>query len=77
MLNSQKTSSRGIYIGFSLIIIGIVTAIIQLKPPSDTGFAVGWYFKFDPERVYKTLHLVSRAFFLFRTREFIFGVPNY
>ena len=63
LLNSQRTSSRGIYIGFSLIIIGIVTAIIQLKPPSDTGFAVGWYFKFDLERVYRTLHLVSRAFF--------------
>ena len=53
LLNHQKISSRRIYIGLGLIIIGIVTAIIQLNPPSDTGFAVGWYFKFDHERVYK------------------------
>ncbi|MEK7400005.1 MAG: hypothetical protein AAB116_23930 [Candidatus Poribacteria bacterium] len=58
----KKTNKLKIGIGFSLIALGIVTSIIQIKPPPDYGFAVGWMTKFDPKHLQDTLSLVSRAF---------------
>ncbi len=53
---------RPIWIGFALIGIGIATAVLQLNPPSDTGFAVGWHFNYDPKRVNDIVKLISRAY---------------
>ena len=54
---------RPIWIGFALIGIGITTAVLQLNPPSDTGFAVAWHFNYDPKRVTNIIKLISRAYF--------------
>lgn len=35
------------YAGCALIGLGIVTAVIQIRPPADTGIAVGWQFGFS------------------------------
>ena len=53
---------RPIWIGFALIGIGIITAILQLNPPSDTGFAVAWNFNFEAKRVNDIVKLISRAY---------------
>ena len=53
---------RPIWIGFALIGIGITTAVLQLNPPSDTGFAVAWHFNYDAKRVNNILKLISRAY---------------
>ncbi len=53
---------RPIWIGFALIGIGITTAVLQLNPPSDTGFAVGWHFNYNSERVNNIVKLISRAY---------------
>jgi hypothetical protein len=37
-----------IYVGFLGITLGIITAVFQLIPPSDSAFAVGWHFSFGP-----------------------------
>ena len=53
---------RPIWIGFALIGIGIITAVLQLNPPSDTGFAVAWHFNYDAKRVNNIVKLISRAY---------------
>ena len=53
---------RPIWIGFALIGIGILTAILQLNPPPDTGFAVAWNFNFETKRVNDIVKLISRAY---------------
>lgn len=34
-----------------IFVAGIMLAVIQLKPPVDSGFAVGWFLGFDLERM--------------------------
>ena len=53
---------RPIWIGFGLIGVGVMTAILQLNPPSDTGFAVAWHFNYDANRVNNIVKLISRAY---------------
>ena len=55
-------NKRAIWIGFALIGIGIITAVLQLNPPPDTGFAVAWHFNYDPQRVNNIVKLISRAY---------------
>lgn len=50
-----------IWIGFVLIGIGIVTAVLQLKPPDDYGFAVGWNFEFTIERMNNKIKIMTQA----------------
>ena len=53
---------RPIWIGFALIGIGITTAVLQLNPPPDTGFAVAWNFNYETKRVNDIVKLISRAY---------------
>lgn len=50
-----------IWIGFALIGFGIVTAVLQLNPPADTGFAVGWNFKFTVQRMNNITKIITQA----------------
>ena len=64
-LNEEITAienKRSIWIGFALIGIGIITAVLQLNPPPDTGFAVAWNFNYDAKRVNEIVKLISRAY---------------
>ncbi len=62
---SSTKNKQHIWIGFALIGIGIVTAIIQLNPPSDTGFAVGWNFNFTIQRMNNIIRIITNAFLPF------------
>ena len=53
---------RPIWIGFALIGIGIITAVLQLNPPPDTGFAVAWNFNLETKRVNDIVKLISHAY---------------
>ena len=53
---------RAVWIGFVLIGIGITTSVLQLNPPSDTGFAVEWKFAYESETFSKVIKLISYAF---------------
>ena len=55
-------NKKSIWIGFALIGIGITTAVLQLNPPPDTGFAVAWNFNYDPKRVNNIVKLIARAY---------------
>ena len=55
-------NKRSIWIGFALIGIGITTAVLQLNPPPDTGFAVAWHFNYETKRVNDIVKLISRAY---------------
>ncbi|RKU18521.1 hypothetical protein C6503_09440 [Candidatus Poribacteria bacterium] len=64
-LNQEIASienKRPIWIGFALIGVGVITAVLQLNPPSDTGFAVAWHFNYDANRVNNIVKLISRAY---------------
>ena len=52
---------RQIWIGFALIGFGIVTAVLQLNPPADTGFAVGWNFNFTVQRMNAITKIITQA----------------
>ncbi|MXY29295.1 hypothetical protein F4Y59_14185 [Candidatus Poribacteria bacterium] len=52
---------KSIWIGFALIGIGIITAVLQLNPPADTGFAVEWRFAYDSTEFSNVIKLISRA----------------
>ena len=53
---------RAVWIGFILIGIGITTSVLQLMPPSDTGFAVEWKFAYESAHLSDVIKLISRAF---------------
>ena len=64
-LNQDLTAienKKPIWIGFALIGVGVITAVLQLNPPSDTGFAVAWHFNYDLKRVNNIVKLISRAY---------------
>ena len=52
---------KSIWIGFALIGIGIITSVLQLNPPTDTGFAVEWRFAYDSTEFSNVIKLISRA----------------
>ena len=56
-IDDKKT----IWIGFALIGIGIITSVLQLNPPPDTGFAVEWRLAYEPEELSKVIKLISHA----------------
>ena len=56
-------NGQHIWIGFVLIGLGILTAVLQLNPPSDTGFAVGWNFKFTIQRLNNITKIITQALF--------------
>jgi uncharacterized membrane protein len=43
----ERSARYEIYVGFLIITLGIITAVLQLIPPSDLGTHVGWNFSFD------------------------------
>ena len=53
---------RPLWIGFALIGIGITTAMLQLNPPPDTGFAVAWRFNYDVQMVKDIIKLIFGAY---------------
>ena len=55
-------NKRPVWIGFALIAVGIITAVLQLNPPPDTGFAVAWNFNYEAKRVNDIVKLISRAY---------------
>ncbi len=49
---------------FSLLIflLGILVAIVQIVPPVDSGFAVGWHGDFDFGRLTRTISTIWRSY---------------
>ncbi|MDA1192007.1 MAG: hypothetical protein O3A46_10035 [Candidatus Poribacteria bacterium] len=53
---------RVVWIGFAVIAFGVLTSAIQLNPPPDSGFAVGWRTKWDRVYAENIVKIVTRAF---------------
>jgi hypothetical protein len=47
--DSKKNFSIKYIIAFTIIVLGILTSLLQIIPPSDSGFAKGWKFYIDLE----------------------------
>ena len=52
-----------IVIGFSLLFLGMLVSVLQIIPPSDTGFAVGWYTDYNAERCVRVMKTLTHALF--------------
>ena len=61
-LQTAPTDNTRVWLSFALIGIGILTSVLQLKPPVDTGFAVGWKFDYETHHLFKVIKLISRAY---------------
>ncbi len=61
-LQTSPADKKWGWLSFALIGIGILTAIAQLKPPPNTGFAIDWKFDYETEHFFKVLKLISRAY---------------
>ena len=61
-LQTAPTANNLVWFSFALIGIGILTSVWQLKPPPDTGFAVGWKFDYETNHLFKVIKLISRAY---------------
>jgi hypothetical protein len=48
-------------IALALVLVAAATAVWQLKPPADTGFAVGWHMKWDADRAQSAAATLPRA----------------
>ncbi len=59
---TAPTNNTLVWLSFALICIGILTSVLQLKPPVDTGFAVGWKFDYETSHLFKVIELISRAY---------------
>lgn len=47
---------------FTLVLLGVGLSVLQLLPPPDSGFAVGWQFDLDLPRVLATLATVWKSY---------------
>ena len=62
LLKKDRSRKLKIIIGFSIILMGIVTSIIQMNPPADTGFAVQWRTEFNQNQAVNAFKIISKAF---------------
>ena len=63
LVDSEDTIERKIWVGFGIMGVGILTAVLQLNPPPDTGFAVGWKTNFDLNHLKNVIKITTRAYF--------------
>ncbi|MDE0686446.1 MAG: hypothetical protein OXI63_26265 [Candidatus Poribacteria bacterium] len=63
ILAETSIKESHIVIGFSLMGLGILTSLLQIIPPADSGFAVGWYTHYDADRLAKVIKTLTDAFF--------------
>ena len=63
MANADRPPRREIGIGFGMILFGIVTAIIQLKPSGpNLGISTGWRTEFELNYFLRVLNILPKAF---------------
>jgi hypothetical protein len=58
----ESPNNSKIYGGFLIIALGILTAVLQIIPPADTGFAIGWNLKFDIAALKTALNTLTSAY---------------
>ena len=63
ILTDDTVHRRHIWLGFSLIALGAILSVWQLIPPADSGFAVGWKFRYNAAALKHVIQLMTRAFF--------------
>jgi hypothetical protein len=58
----ERPNHYEIYAGFFIITLGIITAVLQLIPPADSGYDVGWFLEFDIEAFKAGLKTLTAAY---------------
>lgn len=62
MLFFEFARERSTVWGGALLAAGALTAILQIRPPADSGFATEWYFRFSGERFLEVIANLRIAF---------------
>ena len=62
---SERTSGHKIreWFGILIVMFGFVSAVVQLKPPADSGYATAWTFHYSYEQIVATLGALVDACF--------------
>ncbi len=59
----------------AVVVAGLALAIVQMKPPPDSGFAFGWFLDVDPQRFTIPLRALIGSYSLCLCRAFTMGLP--
>lgn len=81
---SESSARTASWAGLGIAAIGIICAVYQMIPPPDSGYAMGWHFRFDPAKLVLVLKNMTAAYLPlpkpgpgFWETEFLAGVPIY
>ncbi|MEK6257403.1 MAG: hypothetical protein AABP62_02190 [Planctomycetota bacterium] len=58
----NKHGVRRVVCGFTLIALGVLSSIVQMNPPANSGFAREWVTRVDANRLASTFGSVARSF---------------
>ena len=62
-LRPLLAASRGeLILSLAIFLLGLGLALMQIVPPADSGFAVGWHFAFDLGRLTHTISTIWRSY---------------
>ena len=62
VLKLQPAAIRQTWSGVGIAATGIAFAVWQMIPPADTGYAMGWHFGFDPQKLVQILKNMMGAY---------------
>ena len=60
-LKFQPTVIKRTWYGLGIAATGIAFAVWQMIPPADTGYAMGWHFAFNPQKLIQVLKNMTAA----------------
>lgn len=75
-LQEQAAGTWRAITGMILVLLGIGLSILQLIPPPESGFAVGWHFDLDLPRLQSTLATVWQSYVPLPAPEYHFWGTN-
>ena len=59
----QQASAWRLWLGLAILSLAIGAAILQMAPPSDSGYAPGWTTAISIDRLARVINLTTRGFF--------------
>lgn len=59
----QETVAWRLRLGLGIVGLAVTLSILQMAPPPDSGYAVGWTTTLAPHRLIRVITLTTRAFF--------------
>jgi len=75
-LQERAAGTWGFVAASALVLLGIALSLLQIVPPSDSGFAAGWQFDLDFPHLLTTLATVWKSYFPLPALDYHFWGTN-